>query len=101
MRAGAVGIYVPGGTAVLPSSTLMMAVPAGIAGCATVVMATPPRADGQVSASAEDATLLHHALSLPHCYVSASEMTTTYIYKRNHALVKRQCRGSGSSKTGL
>ncbi|EIE26673.1 histidinol dehydrogenase [Coccomyxa subellipsoidea C-169] len=46
---GAVGIYVPGGTAVLPSSTLMMAVPAQIAGCRTVVMATPPRKDGQVT----------------------------------------------------
>ncbi len=45
---GAVGLYVPGGTAVLPSSTLMMAVPAQIAGCRTVVMATPPRKDGQV-----------------------------------------------------
>lgn len=30
---GAVGLYVPGGTAVLPSSALMLAVPAGIAGC--------------------------------------------------------------------
>lgn len=46
--AGAVGLYVPGGTAVLPSSTLMMAVPAQIAGCKTIVMATPPRSDGQV-----------------------------------------------------
>ncbi|CAL8467003.1 g6539 [Coccomyxa elongata] len=46
---GAVGLYVPGGTAVLPSSTLMMAVPAQIAGCRTVVMATPPRKDGQVT----------------------------------------------------
>ena len=32
----------------LPSSTLMMAVPAQIAGCKTIVMATPPRSDGQV-----------------------------------------------------
>ncbi|CAL5225499.1 g8327 [Coccomyxa viridis] len=46
---GAVGLYVPGGTAVLPSSTLMMAVPAQIAGCKTIVMATPPRSDGQVT----------------------------------------------------
>ena len=46
--AGSVGLYVPGGTAVLPSSTLMMAVPAQIAGCKTIVMATPPRPDGQV-----------------------------------------------------
>lgn len=32
-HAGAVGLYVPGGTAVLPSTALMLAVPAGIAGC--------------------------------------------------------------------
>lgn len=44
----AVGLYVPGGTAVLPSTALMLAVPAGIAGCGTVVLATPPRADGSV-----------------------------------------------------
>ena len=50
-NAGAVGLYVPGGTAVLPSSTLMMAVPAQIAGCKTIVMATPPRSDGQVCVS--------------------------------------------------
>ena len=48
-RAGAVGLYVPGGTAVLPSTTLMLAVPAALAGCGTVVMATPPRPDGTVT----------------------------------------------------
>lgn len=47
--AGAVGIYVPGGTAVLPSSALMLSVPAGLAGCKTIVLATPPRQDGSVS----------------------------------------------------
>lgn len=35
---GAVGLYVPGGTAVLPSSALMLAVPAAIAGCSTIVL---------------------------------------------------------------
>jgi len=44
----AVGLYVPGGTAILPSTTLMLAVPAQVAGCATMVVATPPRADGSV-----------------------------------------------------
>ena len=39
----------PGGTAVLPSTTLMLAVPAALAGCRTVVMATPPRPDGAVT----------------------------------------------------
>ena len=46
---GAVGVYVPGGTAVLPSSALMLAVPAKIAGCVTIVLATPPRPDGTVT----------------------------------------------------
>lgn len=46
---GAVGIYVPGGTAVLPSSALMLSVPAGIAGCKTIVLATPPRPDGTIT----------------------------------------------------
>lgn len=44
-----VGLYVPGGTAVLPSSALMLAVPAQIAGCSTVVLATPPRPDGSIT----------------------------------------------------
>lgn len=43
------GVYVPGGTAVLPSSALMLCTPAGIAGCQTIVMATPPRPDGSVT----------------------------------------------------
>lgn len=45
----AVGLYVPGGTAVLPSTVLMLGVPAMIAGCPTRVMATPPRKDGTVA----------------------------------------------------
>ena len=46
---GGVGLYVPGGTAVLPSTALMLAVPAQVAGCETVVLATPPRQDGSIS----------------------------------------------------
>ncbi|KAF7016396.1 hypothetical protein CFC21_030016 [Triticum aestivum] len=45
---GSVGLYVPGGTAVLPSTALMLAVPAQIAGCKTVVLATPPSCDGSI-----------------------------------------------------
>ena len=41
-----VGIYVPGGTAAYPSSVLMNAVPAKIAGVEEVVMCTPPQKDG-------------------------------------------------------
>lgn len=43
-----VGLYVPGGTAVLPSTALMLAVPAQIAGCQTISIATPPGPDGNV-----------------------------------------------------
>ncbi|XP_027917529.1 histidinol dehydrogenase, chloroplastic-like [Vigna unguiculata] len=43
-----VGLYVPGGTAVLPSTALMLSVPAQIAGCKTVVLATPPAQDGTI-----------------------------------------------------
>lgn len=44
-----VGLYVPGGTAVLPSSALMLGVPAMVAGCKKIVIASPPRADGSVT----------------------------------------------------
>lgn len=43
-----VGMYVPGGTAILPSTAMMLAIPAMIAGCETKVLATPPRKDGSV-----------------------------------------------------
>ena len=44
-----VGLYVPGGTAAYPSTVLMDAIPAKIAGCDKIVMATPPGADGKVN----------------------------------------------------
>ncbi len=44
-----VGLYVPGGTAVLPSTALMLGVPALVAGCKKIVIATPPRADGNIT----------------------------------------------------
>ncbi|KZV76104.1 histidine biosynthesis trifunctional-protein [Peniophora sp. CONT] len=44
-----VGLYVPGGTAILPSTALMLGVPAQVAGCGEIVLATPPRPDGSVS----------------------------------------------------
>jgi histidinol dehydrogenase len=43
---GAVGLYVPGGTAPLPSTVLMLGVPARLAGCLTRVLCTPPRPGG-------------------------------------------------------
>ena len=44
-----VGIYVPGGTAAYPSTVLMNAVPAKVAGVEEIVMVTPPNEDGTIS----------------------------------------------------
>ena len=44
-----VGLYIPGGTAPLFSTVLMLATPARIAGCKEIVLCTPPRRDGTVN----------------------------------------------------
>ncbi len=61
-----VGIYVPGGKAVYPSSFLMNAIPAQCAGVERIVMTTPPGKDGKIS---------------PNTLVAANEMGITEIYK--------------------
>ncbi len=43
-----VGLYVPAGSAPLPSTALMLGIPAMLAGCPEVVLCTPPRRDGSV-----------------------------------------------------
>ena len=43
-----VGLYVPGGTAAYPSSVLMSAIPAALAGCPEILMVSPPRPDGSI-----------------------------------------------------
>lgn len=43
-----VGLYIPGGTAPLFSTVLMLAVPAKIAGCPTIVLCTPPGKNGKI-----------------------------------------------------
>ncbi|MCG8368895.1 MAG: histidinol dehydrogenase, partial [Proteobacteria bacterium] len=62
----AVGLYVPAGTAPLPSAAVMLAVPAAVAGCPVRVLCTPPRPDG----TADPAVL-----------VAASRSGVTEIYK--------------------
>jgi len=61
-----VGLYVPAGTAPLPSAAIMLAVPATIAGCPKIILCTPPRKDG----TADPAVL-----------VAASRAGVTEIYK--------------------
>ena len=61
-----VGVYVPGGKAVYPSSVLMNIVPAKVAGVKTIVMTTPPGEDGKVN---------------PATLVAAKEAGVDAIYK--------------------
>jgi len=51
---GRVGLYVPAGSAPLPSTALMLGVPAKLAGCPQIILCTPPRKDG----SADPAVLV-------------------------------------------
>lgn len=44
-----VGLYIPGGKAIYPSSLLMTAIPAQIAGCKEIIICTPPQANGQIN----------------------------------------------------
>lgn len=46
-----VGLYVPAGSAPLPSTALMLGIPASLAGCDDIVLCTPPRADGNADAA--------------------------------------------------
>lgn len=44
-----VGLYIPGGTAVLPSTFLMLGIPARIAGCTEIIVCSPPQSDGKIN----------------------------------------------------
>ena len=61
-----VGVYVPGGKAVYPSSVLMNIMPAKVAGVEEIIMVTPPDKDGKVT---------------PNTLVAAHEVGATAIYK--------------------
>lgn len=61
-----VGIYVPGGKAAYPSTVLMNAIPAKIAGVGMIAMVTPPQANGKVN---------------PHVLVAAQEAGVDIVYK--------------------
>ena len=65
-----VGIYIPGGTAPLFSTVLMLAIPAAIAGCGQIVLCTPPQKNGKVH---------------PAVLYSAALCGVTHIYKSGGA----------------
>jgi len=62
-----VGLYVPAGSAPLPSTALMLGVPAKLAGCREVVLCTPPRKDGTADPAvlvAARLTGVHHVFKI-------------------------------------
>ncbi len=61
-----VGLYVPGGTAPLFSTVLMLAIPAQIAGCKEIVLCTPPNSEGKIH---------------PAILYSAQKVGVTRVYK--------------------
>ena len=61
-----VGLYVPGGKAFYPSSVLMNAIPAKIAGCKQIIITTPPQINGKIS---------------PELLVTADKLGIKEIYK--------------------
>lgn len=63
-----VGLYVPGGTAAYPSSVLMNAIPAQVAGVSEIVMVTPPATAGSAGIN-------------PHILVAAAEAGITEVYR--------------------
>ncbi len=65
-----VGIYVPGGTAAYPSSVLMNAIPAQVAGVEQIAMVSPPDRNGRMN---------------PYTLVAAAELDITEIYKMGGA----------------
>lgn len=65
-----VGIYVPGGKAAYPSTVLMNAIPAKIAGVKEIFIATPPQADGKIN---------------PHVLVAAELVGVKNVYKMGGA----------------
>ena len=65
-----VGIYVPGGTAAYPSSVLMNAIPAQVAGVEEIIMVSPPNRAGNMN---------------PYTLVAAAELGLTEIYKMGGA----------------
>jgi histidinol dehydrogenase len=48
---GRVGLYIPGGSAPLPSTLMMLGIPARVAGCPEIIVCTPPNSKGQLPAS--------------------------------------------------
>ena len=90
-----VGLYIPGGKAVYPSSVLMSAIPAQIAGCREIVMCSPPAANGQIPSATVAAADL---IGLTKIYkVGGAEAIAAMVYGTESIPAVYKIFGAGNS----
>lgn len=90
-----VGLYIPGGKAIYPSSVLMSAIPAQIAGCREIIMCSPPGEDGQIPAAALVAAEL---IGLTKIYkVGGAEAIAAMVYGTESIPAVYKIFGAGNS----
>lgn len=73
-----VGLYIPGGTAPLFSTILMLGVPANIAGCKKIILCTPPNAKGEINPAILYTAKLVGIRSSLHVLAEAYNLRLTY-----------------------
>lgn len=81
-----VGLYVPGGTAVLPSTAMMLGVPAKVAGCSNIVIASPPaRATGKLT---PEVVYVAHKLGASSIVMAGGAQAVTAMAYGTESIVK-------------
>jgi len=80
-----VGLYIPGGSAVLPSTFLMLGIPAKIAGCHEMVVCSPPQKNGKVNAFVAYVALL---LGVDRIYLAGGAQAIAAMAYGTESIVK-------------
>ena len=73
-----VGLYVPAGSAPLPSTALMLCIPARLAGCGEIILCTPPRADGSADFYGSNGALFFIGIMLTLVFMLAAVLILYY-----------------------
>ncbi|WP_205780471.1 histidinol dehydrogenase [Mucilaginibacter limnophilus] len=80
-----VGLYIPGGTAVLPSTFLMLGIPAKIAGCQEIIVCSPPQKNGKVNAFIAQVALM---LGIDRIFLSGGAQAIAAMAYGTESIVK-------------
>ncbi len=80
-----VGLYIPGGSAVLPSTFLMLGIPARISGCNEIVVCSPPQKNGKVNAFIAYVALL---LGIDKIYLAGGAQAIAAMAYGTHSITK-------------